>query len=97
MWHTHSLAVGAANPSVCESRSRNGADYPFTSPPDRQGLERLSVALAAVEQRVNLLDAEFVASQEQMISDIAELKADEGHSCQGLFSTFGPGQPQRIA
>jgi len=57
----------------------------------------MSVALAAVEQRVNLLDAEFVASQEQMISDIAELKADEGHSCQGLFSTFGPGQPQRSA
>ena len=50
----------------------------------------MSVALAAVEQRVNLLDAEFVASQEQMISDIAELKADEGHSCQGLLSTFGP-------
>jgi len=42
----------------------------------------MSVALAAVEQRVNLLDAELVAGQEQMISDIAELKADEGHSCQ---------------
>ena len=75
------MAVGAANPSVCESRSRNGADYPLHHS-SRQELERMSAVLAAVEQRVNLVAAEFVASQEQMISDIAELKADEGHSCQ---------------
>ena len=37
----------------------------------------MSVALAAVQQRVNRLAAEFVTSQEQMISDIAKLKADE--------------------
>ena len=50
---------------------------PSAASPDRQEFEGMSVALAAVQQRVNRLAAEFVTSQEQMISDIAKLKADE--------------------
>ena len=58
----------------------------------------MSVALAAVQQRVNRLAAEFVTSQEQMISDIAKLKADERVILAKLSSaTFTPAAPVATA
>jgi hypothetical protein len=64
---------------------------PSAASPDKQEFEGMSVALAAVQQRVNRLAAKFVTSQEQMISDIAKLKVDERVILANLSSgTFTP-------
>jgi hypothetical protein len=47
-----------------------------TTSPDNLQLEAMSVSLAAVKQSVDQLAAQFVASQQQMASEVAKLKQD---------------------
>ena len=66
----------APQAALAKTASETAPTASATASPERQELEVISISLAAMQQSIDQLTAQFVASQQQMASDIAKLKQD---------------------
>ena len=66
----------APQAALADTAAETAPIAPATDSPENQQLEVMSISLAAMQQSIDQLTAQLVASQQQMASDIAKLKQD---------------------